>query len=53
MAYHTNTRGVFDRWERAVEIANAYGVQTSRKHRVYRTGGGWRVAATGKPARGE
>ena len=49
MAYHTNLRRVFDRWERAVEVANAYGVQTSRKHRVYRVGGWWRIAATAKP----
>lgn len=49
MPYHTNLRRVFPTWERAVEVANAYGIQTGVKHRVYRQRGAWRVASTKHP----
>ena len=52
MAFHTNTRRVFARWERAVEIANAYGMQTGWKHRVVRAGSCWRVERDRRRAEG-
>lgn len=49
MAYHTNTRRVFDHWARAAMIARNYGYQTGLKHRIRRTRNVWRVERTDKP----
>lgn len=46
MAYHTNLRRVFDRWDRAAMIARNYGYQTGWKHRVRKAGKVWRVERT-------
>lgn len=34
MAYGTNARRVFASWDRAIEVALAYGFQTGWKHKV-------------------
>ena len=46
MAFHTNTRRVFDSWRRAARIAHGYGMQTGWKHRVTRVRGGYQVTKT-------
>jgi hypothetical protein len=45
-------RRAFPTWIKALRLALAYGSQTGRKYRVYRTGSGYRIQRTGRPYRG-